>query len=938
MLPHSRSTNPSGESYRKLTMELRRPSRSAAACECMARQGIGRRRVLAHPALLCVLAVLTVTPVPVLSTLSADELADAVVQQQREDWLACLPLAEAAVKARPWNERAWHALIESQWRTGHAIEAVDTFREAFRRFPSSIRLRLAGREAMRRCGEAEEGDALAAPISEMVRQAPWRYTDAANQILLGKHYLELGGDARQVLEVFFDKAKKLAPASAAPFVATGQLALGKGDFQMAGEEFQQALKREEGNPHALYGLARAFLESDPQKGAEFLEQALTEQPRHLPSLLLLAERELDGELYEEAQATLDKVLAVNPDDPRAWALKSVIQTLLGNDEKAQLMRRIAKTWWPENPEVDHLIGRKLSRHYRFAEGAEMQRSVLKLDPNHVGATLQLSQDLLRLGEEEEGWRLANKTLEMDGYSVLAHNLMRLRKELDQFATIADEDFVVRMSAEESRVYGDRVLELLQAARETLCDKYRHELRTPVIVEIFPHQADFAVRTFGMPGGEGFLGVCFGSVITANSPASQGDSPSNWAAVLWHEFCHVVTLQKTNNRMPRWLSEGLSVYEERQRRRSWGQAMTPRYREMILGGELTPVSELSNAFLKPPSAIHLQFAYFESSLVVEFFIEQYGMESMLRVLDELGQGLPINASLARSAGSIEALDQAFEKYAKLRAEALAPEADWTPMPAEVAADRALRRQWLERHPKSLAAMNAEAQRLMQLGEMDEAIALLQKLAQWLPEAAGNGSPREALAKAYQRLGKTKQERAAWRQLLEVDSDNQAACLRLMELAAAEEDWVDACWAGERLCEINPLRTQLQRDLGHAAERAGQYETAVRAWQALAALGPADPVGVEFSLARSLVELGRMTAAKRHVLKALEEAPRYEAAQMLLLQIVDGTHAETKSTSKATSGPPLPPLESPAPPLDQLLPPLERQLPPLESQAPPLEILE
>ena len=44
-------------------------------------------------------------------------------------------------------------------------------------------------------------------------------------------------------------------------------------------------------------------------------------------------------------------------------------------------------------------------------------------------------------------------------------------------------------------------------------------------------------------------------------AAQGETPSNWEAVLWHEFCHAVTLKATANRMPRWLSEGISVYEE-----------------------------------------------------------------------------------------------------------------------------------------------------------------------------------------------------------------------------------------------------------------------------------------------------------------------------------------------------------------------------------------
>ena len=104
--------------------------------------------------------------------------------------------------------------------------------------------------------------------------------------------------------------------------------------------------------------------------------------------------------------------------------------------------------------------------------------------------------------------------------------------------------------------------------------------------MFPNQQDFAVRTFGMPGGDGFLGVCFGDVITATSPQPQ--RRANWQATLWHEFAHVVTLNLTNNKMPRWLSEGISVYEELQRDPTWGQKMTPQYRRMILAGEMTPV--------------------------------------------------------------------------------------------------------------------------------------------------------------------------------------------------------------------------------------------------------------------------------------------------------------------------------------------------------------
>ena len=57
------------------------------------------------------------------------------------------------------------------------------------------------------------------------------------------------------------------------------------------------------------------------------------------------------------------------------------------------------------------------------------------------------------------------------------------------------------------------------------------------------------------GGGDYLGVCFGPLVTVNSPASRVAHPVNWESIVWHEFCHTVTLTKTKNKMPRWLSEG-----------------------------------------------------------------------------------------------------------------------------------------------------------------------------------------------------------------------------------------------------------------------------------------------------------------------------------------------------------------------------------------------
>ena len=56
-------------------------------------------------------------------------------------------------------------------------------------------------------------------------------------------------------------------------------------------------------------------------------------------------------------------------------------------------------------------------------------------------------------------------------------------------------------------------------------------------------------------------------------------------------------------------------------------MNPKFRAMILGDELTPLSQLSSAFLAPKTALHLQFAYYESALAVAFLVEKAGLPAL-----------------------------------------------------------------------------------------------------------------------------------------------------------------------------------------------------------------------------------------------------------------------------------------------------------------------
>ncbi|MFN9917742.1 MAG: hypothetical protein ACK53L_34465, partial [Pirellulaceae bacterium] len=156
----------------------------------------------------------------------------------------------------------------------------------------------------------------------------------------------------------------------------------------------------------------------------------------------------------------------------------------------------------------------LSDHYRFAESVEYQRRALMMQADYVPAKAQLAQDLLRLGELDEGWKLVEEVRQSDPYDVPIFNLTKLRGRLEAFATLEVPGFVIRMDSQEAKIYGAAVGRLLSQARQELTTKYAVQLEEPIFVEIFPKQGDFAIRTFGLPGGDGFLGVCFGRLITA----------------------------------------------------------------------------------------------------------------------------------------------------------------------------------------------------------------------------------------------------------------------------------------------------------------------------------------------------------------------------------------------------------------------------------------
>ena len=792
--------------------------------------------------------------------------------------------AQAALRVTPADEDLQVQLVRGLLTVGRYPEADAAATRGLAQVPDGIRLRWIAREAYLAHGESIKAATMVAQIRQFVSTRPYSYRSAPDLVVFAREALFLGADPKDVVDKVLATATKADPGLRDVFLAKGDLALDKHDFDLAAKTFQEGLKGAPIDPDFHYGLARAYADGDRATMLTEIDAALKANPRHIPSLLLLADHEIDSEDYASATKHLDQVTEVNPWDPQAWAYRAVLAHLRNEVATERVLRQKALQFDPTNPEVDWLIGKKLAEKYRFAEAAPHQRQALQFDPEFLPAREELANDLLRLGEETEGWQLAKEVQAKDGYDVEAYNLATLHDTMAKYATLTNDDFVVRLPAAEARIYGPRVVDLLERARAKLTAKYQVDLVRPTFVEIFGDQKDFAVRTFGVPDIGGFLGVCFGRVVTANSPASNSAQPSNWETVLWHEFCHVVTLQKTQNRMPRWLSEGISVYEESQADPSWGMHMDARYREMILRGDMMPVGNLSAAFLTPPSPLHLQFAYFESSLVVDFIISRYGLESLKGILQDLGEGKEVNPAIAAHTAALPVFEKEFNAYARDKAQQLAPRLVWDRPDASLAGPGAELKlaAWAERHPDNYWALQARARNLIDAKDWKEAQALLARFLKLDPDQIGPDNSYSQLAAVDRTLGDTAGERAALTELVARDDNATEACLRLMELAEAAHDWPALQHYAERFLAVNPLVVPPYRSLARAAQELNEPERAVAADRTLLLLGPPNPSEVHFQLAKLLLAANDPEDC-RQVLQALEDAPRYRDALALLLEI-------------------------------------------------------
>ena len=202
-------------------------------------------------------------------------------------------------------------------------------------------------------------------------------------------------------------------------------------------------------------------------------------------------------------------------------------------------------------------------NYRYEDGVTYYRKAIEVDPKLWSARSKLGINLMRLGQTDEPMKQLEECYQNGYRNEATVNSLRLLDSYKNFVTTKSPDgtMILRFNKKEADALRPYFEEVLSDAMTAYDKKYKMKLPGPVQVEVYPNHEDFAVRTMGMPGLEGALGVTFGEVVAMDSPSSRKPGDFHWGETLRHEMSHVYILTATNHRVPRWFTEGLAVHEE-----------------------------------------------------------------------------------------------------------------------------------------------------------------------------------------------------------------------------------------------------------------------------------------------------------------------------------------------------------------------------------------
>ena len=371
-------------------------------------------------------------------------------------------------------------------------------------------------------------------------------------------------------------------------------------------------------------------EFDP-KANDFATKALESDPKLYQAHELMARMALEDDNTKKADSEADAALAIQSDALEAIAIKASID-LLADKESPWVAKIGNRGKGYETIAHFYMINR------RYEESIQYLVKAVTATPDLWNAHSELGVNLMRLGREGDARKELQLAYDNHFRDAATANTLTLMDSYSKFTTFETPTTALRLNKKEADVLRPYFQEELKRAMATYEKKYKFKLNVPVQVEVYPDHEDFAVRTMGMPG-LGALGVTFNNYIAMDSPSGRPPGQFHWASTLWHELSHVYVLEMTNERVPRWFTEGLSVHEETAASPDWGDRLSPEIIAAIRDKKLLPIADIDRGFVHPTYQAQVIVSYYEAGKICDYISQRWGESKLLDMIHEFAKNRP-----------------------------------------------------------------------------------------------------------------------------------------------------------------------------------------------------------------------------------------------------------------------------------------------------------
>lgn len=853
-------------------------------------------------------------------------VALARVYERTGRWDEMAELLERAVSIESVAGDAQVMQAEHLVKTGKPDEARKLLEKVLKKHPDHLRGLIRLGEVYYLLGKNNEGDRTMNAFAALFNKGKAETAEALTLVGVAMRATSAFQDANYALSEAIETDNRYVEA----YLRSGELFLLKYNYRDADRMFRKALEVDPNHPEALVGMARTALESDRAyaEAREYLDKALSINPKFVPAMHVQAELELDDEMVDSALERLEEALAINPNDLHSLSLKAAA---LAQQRKEKELKAVEKQVLELNPRYAQLyvtMGDAAQRDHRFEDAIALYEKALKVDKGNSGAFIGLAFSYTRIANDEKGYEYIEKAYEADPYNVRIYNLAELYdRTLKRYEWLDGDRIRVRVDRNERELLSLYVPPLLDGAFALMERQYGF---TPakLTVELFNDDTAFAVRVSGLPHAAGLAGVCFGKLVTARSPSG---GTLNWAMVLWHELAHVFHLQLSGAQVPRWFTEGLAEWESALARKEWRREHELEIWSSLKQGKLFGVDKLNYAFSHPENFHSIIVAYYQASLVIEYIDRTYGYDVFPKMLRAWGDGKSQVEVFEEVLGvATTDFDKGFATWLEKRLgfpdnffeldlngyvinyDTFADAAAANPKDADALADGGLAelfgrlnvdgaRSYLDKalaidgkHPRAnylggiiaLREGNYEKaieyyERLLDLGidgynlraELGFVYLKLGKLAKAVEHYdrakafyPRGEEPYRVLGMHYLESGDKRAARRELEKLADIDEADFSVANLLVTLAIEAGEFDAARRHGELALDINPFDTKIHLELARVGVKQQDWLFAEREYRAHLVVAPGEPFEAYLGLAEVYAELGQPNPARDYIERA------------------------------------------------------------------------